>query len=137
MTLMKGWQIIVSGLLPYLVGMSALLTILKSNHTDYFTLGVMLSSMLAGILIYCFTVLPWYIPIYWARHYVGVKTFYASGFVILLLQCVACSFILGATLRDAQFWLLVIPVLVPAVVVFMICIKVFYKQRSELVEIND
>lgn len=134
---MKGWQVIVSGFLPYVVGMSALLVILKSNHSDYFTLGTMLTSMLAGVLIYFFTVLPWYIPIYWARRYMGVKTFYASGFVILLLQCVACSFILRATLTDAQFWLLVIPILGPAVVVFMICIKVFYKQRSELVEINN
>lgn len=136
-TLMKGWQVIVSGFLPYVVGMSALLVILKSNHSDYFTLGTMLTSMLAGVLIYFFTVLPWYLPIYWARRYMGVKTFYASGFVILLLQCIACSFILGATLTDAQFWLLVIPILGPAVVVFMICIKVFYKQRSELVEINN
>lgn len=134
---MKGWQVIVSGFLPYVVGVSALLVILKSNHPDYFTLGTMLTSMLTGVLIYFFTVLPWYIPIYWARRYMGVKTFYASGFVILLLQCIACSFVLRATLTDAQFWLLVIPVLGPAVVVFMICIKVFYKQRSELVEINN
>ena len=136
-TLMKGWQIIVSGFLPYVVGMSGLLAILKSNHPDYFTLGTMLYTMLGGLPLYFFTVLPWYIPVYWARRSIGVKAFYGAGFVILLLQCVACSFILGATLGDAQLWLLVLPVLGPAISVFMICIKVFYKQRSELVEIND
>ena len=135
--LMKGWQIIVSGLLPYLIGMSALLVILKSNHTDYFTLGTMLFIMLSALPIYFFTVLPWYIPIYWALIYVGVKAFYGAGFVILVLQCIACSFVLGATLRDEQFWFFVMPVLGLAIVAFIICIKVFYKQRSELVEIND
>ena len=135
--LVKGWQIIVSGFVPYLLGVIPLLEILKSNHRDYFTFGTMLTSVLAGLLIYFFTVLPWYLPIYWARHYVGVKAFYAAGFGIFLLQCVACSFILGATLTDARLWLLVVPVLGPAVIGFMICIKVFYQKRSELVEIND
>ena len=137
MTILKSWQIILSGFLPYLIAMSILLTTLYGNHPHTFTVSTMFLALFGGIPIYFFTILPWYYVIYLARHRFGVKAFYMTGFMSGVLQLAVCGLVLGAPFSKAPFWLLVTPVLGSGVAVFMLCMIAFYKQRSEQVEVNN
>jgi hypothetical protein len=97
--------------------------------------------MFYGGLIFVFVsyvilLVPWYIVLYIIRSHYHVRAFLKMGLLFSIVQPIIISIFLKVRIGSEEFLYPILPLLALGIVISMICIALFYREKGEKISLN-
>ena len=142
---MKSWQIILTGLLPYVMAVIAFIAFSLPYVNQMITFGTAAAITFYVLPIYFFVVIPWYYVLYFMRKNYSKRALYLTSFIFCILQPIVFGYLMKAPVGSAYFLFFVSPPFIVGIMVSTLCISMFYKEdlqqtkngRGEPIGIDD
>ena len=132
---MKGWQIILTGLLPYVLCffmINIITFIIYDVPLNWGRITFNWSMYLLGLIPYFFIILPWSFVQYLMLHHYNKRAFYYGTLGICLLQPILVAILIKLPIGSTEFFVILSPILIVGILTSMFCIQFFYKRPIQV-----
>lgn len=133
---MKLWQMVITIIMPFvvmlLVGLLAQGSLEDVNVRDRMFYGGLIFVFVSYVIL----LLPWYIVLYIIRSHYHVRAFLKMGLLFSIVQPIIISIFLKVRIGSEEFLYPIMPLLALGIVISMICIALFYREKGEKISLN-
>lgn len=133
---MKLWQMVITIIMPFvvmlLVGLLAQGSLEDVNVRDRMFYGGLIFVFVSYVIL----LLPWYIVLYIIRSHYHVRAFLKMGLLFSIVQPIIISIFLKVRIGSEEFLYPILPLLALGIVISMICIALFYREKEEKISLN-
>lgn len=133
---MKLWQMVITIIMPFvvmlLVGLLAQGSLEDVNVRDRMFYGGLIFVFVSYVIL----LVPWYIVLYIIRSHYHVRAFLKMGLLFSIVQPIIISIFLKVRIGSEEFLYPILPLLALGIVISMICIALFYREKEEKISLN-
>ena len=133
---MKLWQMVITIIMPFvvmlLVGLLAQGSLEDVNVRDRMFYGGLIFVFVSYVIL----LVPWYIVLYIIRSHYHVRAFLKMGLLFSIVQPIIISIFLKVRIGSDEFLYPILPLLALGIVISMICIALFYREKGEKISLN-
>ncbi|MEK4629027.1 MAG: hypothetical protein ABS944_03645 [Solibacillus sp.] len=133
---MKLWQMVITIIMPFvvmlLVGLLAQGSLEDVNVRDRMFYGGLIFVFVSYVIL----LVPWYIVLYIIRSHYHVRAFLKMGLLFSIVQPIIISIFLKVRIGSEEFLYPILPLLALGIVISMICIALFYREKGEKISLN-
>ena len=133
---MKLWQMVITIIMPFvvmlLVGLLAQGSLEDVNVRDRMFYGGLIFVFVSYVIL----LVPWYIVLYIIRSHYHVRAFLKIGLLFSIVQPIIISIFLKVRIGSEEFLYPILPLLALGIVISMICIALFYREKEEKISLN-
>ena len=132
---MKGWQILLTGVLPFLVSNICfyVISFMLYGNTWHEEKSLFYWSLFFYLIpAYCLVILPWYCVQYLMLHHYNKHAFYYGTLAISIIQPIVVAMLLKVRIGSTEFFSMISPILITGIVTAMICMMFFYKKETPI-----